>query len=83
MGSCAHGSEIMRFVKVVNFLISFFVGFTRRAENTVRASRLEHVVVSDVGVTAKSGLRIFRLIRQVPRGQTAWYLETNYEKPII
>jgi len=64
-------------------LISFFVGFTRRAENTVRASRLEHAVISAVGISVKSGLRNFWLIRQLPRGQTARYLETNYEKPII
>ena len=47
-------------------MISSFVGFTRRAENTVRASRLKHAVISAVGISVKSGLRNFRLIRQLP-----------------
>jgi hypothetical protein len=58
-------------MKVGNFLISSFVGFTRRAENTVRASRLEYAVIDEVGVSVKSWFRNFRLIRQLQRGQTA------------
>jgi hypothetical protein len=75
--SCEDGNEISGFIKVGNFLISSIIGFTRGAENTVRTLRLEHAIRNATGISVKSGLRHFGLIRQRPRGQTTRYLETN------